>query len=90
VPSSYKHSSANGSIYRTDRRQRAQCNRRRLLWIGVESRAFLYEKGKWIDLSTRVNLAGSGLTELYDAERINARGQIIGKAMGLVHIMPIC
>jgi probable HAF family extracellular repeat protein len=52
------------------------------LWIGVKSRAFLYEKGQWLDLSNRVSLVGSGLSELFDAQRINARGQIIGKAMG--------
>lgn len=50
------------------------------LWIGVDSRAFLYERGKWIDLSTRVNLSGSGLSGLVGAARINARGQIIGMA----------
>jgi probable HAF family extracellular repeat protein len=52
------------------------------LWVGVKGRAFLYESGQWIDLSSRVDLVGTGLTELYDAQRINARGQIIGKAMG--------
>jgi probable HAF family extracellular repeat protein len=52
------------------------------LWIGLESRAFLYEDGKWVDLSAKVNLSGTGLTELFDAERINSRGQIVGKAMG--------
>ncbi len=31
---------------------------------------------------TRVYLVGSGLVSLYDAQRINARGQIVGRAMG--------
>jgi probable HAF family extracellular repeat protein len=52
------------------------------LWIGVDSRPFLYVDGHWIDLSAHVDLAGSGLKSLYDAKRINARGMIIGKAMG--------
>lgn len=83
VPSGYKHSSANGiNISGQIVGSAHNVSGGGFLWIGVESRAFLYEKGQWIDLSTRVNLAGSGLTELFDAERINARGQIIGKAMG--------
>ena len=49
--------------------------------ILVDVHAFLYEKGRWIDLNTRVNLAASGLRELFDASAINDRGQIIGKAM---------
>lgn len=52
------------------------------LRLDVSSRPFLYRQGHWIDLMTRVDLAGSGLKTLYDAERINLRGQIIGRAMG--------
>ena len=83
VPTGYKNSSANG-INASGQVVGSAHNVTGggFLWIGMESRAFLYENSQWIDLSTRVNLSGSGLTELFDAERINARGQIIGKAMG--------
>ena len=50
--------------------------------IYVDSRAFLYSSGKWIDLNSRVNLTGSGLRLLSDATAINSSGQIVGKAMG--------
>src|SRR6185312_9581962 len=43
---------------------------------------FLYRQGRWIDLTPHVDLSGTKLKSLYDAERINARGQIIGEAMG--------
>jgi probable HAF family extracellular repeat protein len=43
--------------------------------------AFLYDKGQWTDLNTRVNLAANGFRELWDTSAINDSGQIIGKAM---------
>lgn len=49
--------------------------------ILVDSHAFLYENGQWIDLNTCVNLASSDFRELFGATRINDRGQIIGQAM---------
>jgi probable HAF family extracellular repeat protein len=52
------------------------------LRVDEEGSAFLYENGRWIDLSTRVNLAGAGLTGFFNATRINTRGQIIGTVMG--------
>ncbi len=52
------------------------------LSVGVYSRPFLYAGGHWIDLTDRVDFGGTMLKSLYDATRINARGQIIGKAVG--------
>lgn len=53
-----------------------------IAWEGINSRPFLYADGHWIDLTARVELAGSGLKSLDNATRINARGQIIGTAEG--------
>ena len=52
------------------------------LRIDEHAHAFRYKDGCWIDLMTCVNLAGTELTELFMATRINARGQIIGQATG--------
>jgi hypothetical protein len=49
--------------------------------IYMDSRAYLYSNGRWVDLNGLVNLKGSGLSNLWDASGINDSGQIIGKAM---------
>jgi probable HAF family extracellular repeat protein len=51
--------------------------------VSVDSHAFIYIAGKWLDLNSRVNLSGSGLRFLYDAKAINNSGQIVGKAMAV-------
>jgi probable HAF family extracellular repeat protein len=50
-------------------------------WEGHKGSAFIYHDGRWIDLSARADFEGIGLS-LFDAKRINARGQIIGGATG--------
>lgn len=52
------------------------------LWIGIDSRAYRYTDGQWIDLNTLVDLTGTGLKRLDSAEAINDSGQIIGRASG--------
>lgn len=46
--------------------------------------AVLYAHGHWIDLNTRVNLAGTALKTLTSTVAINDAGQIIGGAYGRV------
>jgi probable HAF family extracellular repeat protein len=48
--------------------------------VFVESHAFLYTSGKWVDLNDLVDLSESGLRSLSQAEAINGSGQIAGSA----------
>jgi len=48
--------------------------------VFVESHAFIYTAGKWVDLNDLVDFSGSGLRSLSQAEAINGPGQIVGSA----------
>lgn len=52
------------------------------LWSNMDSHAFTYEQGQLRDLNELVDLSGTAIKVLFQAQGINDRGQIICQGMG--------